>query len=99
MLKYNPYYKKYKRISWQQRTIELKKYFSVLPAFRGIYQNITYNYKDIISKKINKVYISEKEKPLSVNEIILLLKKQNLILQPAEKMTKRYWPGDKEQNS
>ena len=80
-----------------RRTIELKKYFSVLPAFRGIYQNIKYNYKDIISKKINKVYISEKEKPLSVNEIILLLKKQNLIVQPAEQMTKRYWPGDKEE--
>ena len=51
------------------------------------------------SIKINKVYISEKEKPLSVNEIILLLKKQNLIVQPAEQMTKRYWPGDKEQKS
>ncbi len=82
-----------------RRTVELKNYFSVIPAFRGIYQNIAYNYKDIISKKINKAYISEKEKPLSVNEIILLLKKHNLIQQPVEKMTKRYWPGDKEQKS
>lgn len=82
-----------------RRTLELKNYFSVLPAFRGIYQNIAYNYKDIISKNINKAYISEKEKPLSVNEIILLLKKHDLIQQPTEKMTKRYWPGDKEQKS
>ncbi len=82
-----------------RRTIELKDYFSVLPAFRGIYNDIAYNYDDIVSKKINKVYVSEKEKPMSINKIKLILKEQNLIQKPIDSMTERYWPGDKEQNS
>ena len=82
-----------------RRTLELKKYFIVLPAFRGIYNNIKYNYNDIISKKINTVYISEKEKPMSINEIKVMLKKQNLFEKPIDSMIMRYWPGDKEQKS
>ena len=50
-------------------------------------------------KKINTVYISEKEKPMSINEIKVMLKKQNLFEKPIDSMIMRYWPGDKEQKS
>lgn len=82
-----------------RRTIELKDYFTVLPAFRGIYNDIKYNYNDIQSKKMNKAYISEKETPMSVNKIKFILKEQNLIQKPIDSIVERYWPGDKEQKS
>ena len=80
-----------------RRTIELKNYFTVLPAFRGIYNDIRYNYDDIVSKKMIKAYVSEKESPLSIDKIKFILKEQNLIKKPVESMAERYWPGDKEQ--
>ena len=77
----------------------LKDYFSVLPAFRGIYHNISYNYENIISSKVDKAYISEDEASLTIDEIKQILKKNNLLEKPDQSILRRYWPGDKEQNS
>ena len=82
-----------------RRAIELKNYFSVLPAFRGIYHNILYNYENIISSKVDKAYISEDEASLTIDEIKQILKKNNLLEKPDQSILRRYWPGDKEQNS
>jgi len=82
-----------------RRAIELKNYFCVLPAFRGIYHNILYNYENIISSKVDKAYVSEHEDSLTIDEIKQILKKNNLLEKPDQSILKRYWPGDKEQNS
>ena len=82
-----------------RRTIELNDYFSVLPAFRGIYNDIAYDYKDIISSKIKKAYVSEEEKPISLKRIKEMLVQQHLLQKPEQSIAKRYWPGDKEQQS
>ena len=79
-----------------RRTIELQRYFSVLPAFRGIYQDIEYKYPDIIIKEVTNPYVSADETPLSVSEIRQLLHDYKLLETPEEQSSTRYWPGDKE---
>ncbi len=78
-----------------RRTIELKSYFSVLPAFRGIYHDINYNYTDIINTVVTDPYTSEHQQPLTIEEIKDFLEKYNLLESPVEQTEQRYWPGDK----
>ena len=46
---------------------------------------------------MNRAYISEKETPLSVQEIKEFLIRNKLLEKPEKSMSQRYWPGDKEQ--
>jgi FlaA1/EpsC-like NDP-sugar epimerase len=80
-----------------RRAFELKKYFSVLPAFRGIYHDIQYDYPDLVSAAVTNPYVSAEEKPMSVQEIRRLLKEYKLLGTPDEPTQARYWPGDKEE--
>ena len=84
-----------------RRTIELKRYFAVLPAFRGLYQNIPYDYQDIVSKTVTNQYISEHEQPMDFDKIRKFLISNDLLNTGhfSEKHPdQRYWPGDKEEN-
>ncbi|HHJ19389.1 MAG TPA: polysaccharide biosynthesis protein [Gammaproteobacteria bacterium] len=80
-----------------RRAIELPGYFSVLPAFRGIYHDISYAYSEIISTRVDDPYISSEQHVLSLEEIGTLLVKYKLLNMPTEKTDHRYWPGDKEE--
>lgn len=82
-----------------RRAVELEQYFSVQPAFRGIYHDIDYDYSDIVSKTVTNPYVSMDEKALGVNEIQDLLKEYGLLGAPSEESIARYWPGDKEEKS
>ena len=79
-----------------RRAVELEHYFSVLPAFRGIYNTIPYNYTGIITNKVTNPYISASEKALSILEIKRFLSDKKLLHPPTEATSQRYWPGDKE---
>jgi FlaA1/EpsC-like NDP-sugar epimerase len=81
------------------RTIELQRYFSVLPAFRGIYHDIDYSYETAINATVTNPNISEDETPLTIKEIIRFIKENDLLMRPKENSVQRYWPGDKEENS
>ncbi len=81
-----------------RRAIELANYFSVLPAFRGIYNDISYEYSDTLSQTVTNPYVSEFEAPMSVEGIGVLLRENNLLDRPADTISSRYWPGDKEEN-
>lgn len=84
-----------------RRSVELDRFFSVLPAFRGMYQDIPYDYKDLISKSITNPYISSDEKPLNKKEIKDFLTLSQLLEADQIDLNhpdKRYWPGDKEKN-
>jgi len=61
------------------RAIELLNYFSVLPAFRGAYKNINYNYDDIISTDLANPYISKNEEPLNKEELLDFLNRSGLL--------------------
>jgi FlaA1/EpsC-like NDP-sugar epimerase len=80
-----------------RRTVELPSYFSVLPAFKGLYRFTDYDYEDLVSDSVINPYISRKEKILSKEKIFQLLK-NNGFLKPTENYNPdhRYWPGDKQ---
>ena len=83
-----------------RRTIELDQFFSVLPAFRGIYSDITYNYSTIVSELVEDPYVSEKQTSLTVKEVKCFLNDNNLLLDSnTGEQNIRYWPGDKEEKS
>ena len=81
------------------RALELDQYFSVLPAFRGIYHDIQYDYDNIVNDKVDNPYVSMHESMLSVDDIRELLQRYDLLGTPEEKSLSRYWPGDKEEDS
>lgn len=80
-----------------RRAVELRQYFSVLPAFRGIYHDISYDYADIITDQVTNPYVSADETPLNVGQIQQLLKDYKLLNAPEDASGSRYWPGDKEE--
>ena len=61
------------------RAVELPGYFSILPAFRGLYKDISYDYPEMVSSEIKKSYISLNEEPMSQNELRDYLHKNNLL--------------------
>jgi len=83
-----------------RRTIELDKFFSVLPAFRGIYSDIDYNYSTIVSELVEDPYVSEQQTSLTVEEVKVFLRNNKLLLDAnVNEQNARYWPGDKEEKS
>jgi len=78
------------------RSVELENYFSILPAFRGIYSDIDYKYDNLTSDSVTNPYISANEACLTVKEITKLLRLYNLLGSANTGETSRYWPGDKE---
>ncbi len=78
-----------------RRALELKKYFVVLPAFRGIYRNIDYDYPDILSSKVDRPYISREGPFMSKTDLKVFLRENNLLKEPVEEHpSERYWPGE-----
>lgn len=80
-----------------RRAVELKNYFAVLPAFRGIYNDIQYDYPEFVSGSVVNPYMSAEEQALTVDEIRKLLEEYSLLGAPDEPSQARYWPGDKEE--
>lgn len=82
-----------------RRAVEMENYFSVMPAFRGIYNDIPYDYPGIVNQTVNNPYISANETPLSVAEIKHFLRDKGLLNPPVDTTSQRYWPGDKEEKA
>lgn len=80
-----------------RRSVELKDYFAVLPAFRGIYHDITYDYDNLVTDTVTNPYVSADADGLSVAGIGAFLESNNLLIKPSEVSEHRYWPGDKEE--
>ncbi len=79
-----------------RRTWELPNYFTVLPAFKGIYRNVDYNFPNIISHNINLPYRSDQQTYLSQEELELFLINNNLLNGPEvpEHPSGRFWPDN-----
>lgn len=85
-----------------RRAVELTRYFSILPAFRGLYNTIDYDYPDTVSDHVVNPYISSKEGALSKEDIREFLNTHELLQPPATGVahpSRRYWPGDKEEGA
>ena len=86
-----------------RRAIELQNYFSVLPAYRGIYRDIDYYYPSEISRSVANAYNSAHEEVYSKEKLKEYVIENNLI-KPEDLISEgvapeRYWPGDKEERS
>lgn len=51
------------------RSMELKDMFVITPAFRSIYESITYLYPDIVPEKVQRSYVSASEEPMGKEAI------------------------------
>ncbi len=52
-----------------RRTIELQEMFAVLPAFRSVYEEISYEYEDIVSQQLDEAYVSSPENAMTREEL------------------------------
>jgi FlaA1/EpsC-like NDP-sugar epimerase len=79
-------------------SIELRRYFVVLPALRGFYRNRTFDYPDVVSPPIQKTYISSTEHPLSYDELSAFLDESGFLTPPepstVDEIQHRQWPGE-----
>ena len=66
------------------RALELSRYFVVLPAFRGIYNRIEYNYPGVVSTEVSQPYNSSNVAPISKDELRLFLREHNLLVEDDE---------------
>ena len=83
-----------------RRAIELGEFFSILPAFRGVYNSIKYNYSKTVSEVVKDPYVSEQQTFLTAEEIKSFLGDNNLLSDSSNNTEEvRYWPGDKEKKS
>lgn len=62
-----------------RRSVELTNYFSVLPAFRGMYSDINYDYKDLKDENVSRPYNSSQEVMLTKEELRIFLRNNNLL--------------------
>ena len=87
-----------------RRAVELEEFFSVLPAFRGIYGDIDYTYPGLLNDTVTNPYVSADETPLGHEELKRFLHRNGLLHEstdsdeqaPGASQSIRYWPGDKE---
>lgn len=82
-----------------RRAVELQNYFVVLPAFRGLYRNIPYDYGELVSGTVTNPYNSENETAMSKSELLEFLLKHDLLARPSnssDQPAKRYWPGEED---
>ena len=83
-----------------RRAIELDQYFSVLPAYRGIYREIDYSYQNYVSSTVNNPYNSAVEANMSRGQLKAYLIDNGLVTDGGGELPlERYWPGDKEEMS
>lgn len=65
-----------------RRSVELKNYFAILPAFRGLYHEIDYHYPDLVNSNVANPYVSSDEVVCSVDQIRRLLTEYGLLDTP-----------------
>ena len=78
-----------------RRSLELPRYFSVLPAFKGLYRSIDYTYPEIVSDTVINPYHSGNEKALSKDALCDFLSENRLLFDDPEACQhpqERYWP-------
>lgn len=64
-----------------RRTVELRDYFAILPAFKSVYQAIEYNYDSVVAEKIDRPYNSRLEHPMSLDVLKDYLNRNRILEQ------------------
>jgi len=76
-----------------RRSLELSRYFVVIPAIKGLYRNIDYSYPDIVSEQVDNPYDSGRYSPMDIIELANYLSDNDLLLEEDNTHPdERYWP-------
>jgi FlaA1/EpsC-like NDP-sugar epimerase len=62
-----------------RRTVELEKYYCVLPAFKTVYRSIDYDYEGMLAPRVLEPYNSTLVEPLSVRQVAEYLRNGSLL--------------------
>lgn len=79
-----------------RRAVELEHYFSVIPAFRGLYKDIDYDYPGVISTTVDRPYISATEPSMDREQLARYLREHEILERELEHNghpAQRHWPG------
>ena len=52
-----------------RRTVELTEMFAVMPAFRNVYEDIAYDYADIVNTNVTDPYVSSPGNSMSLEDL------------------------------
>jgi len=77
-----------------RRTVELRRYFAVLPAFTSMYRNISYEYPDTVADHVHKAYHSASEPHMTQDQIRHFLHANDLLRESPETCAhpaERHW--------
>lgn len=81
-----------------RRAVELERYFSVIPAFRGLYKDIDYKYPGVVSETVDRPYISATEASMDRKQIAHYLRDHQILERELDQNghpAQRYWPGER----
>lgn len=81
-----------------RRTLELERYFAVLPAFQDFYHKVDYEYPGIVSRTVSRAYNSANEDVLTQKELRAFLHSNDLLAGESEERfepDERYWGDEK----
>lgn len=62
-----------------RRTLELERYFVVVPAFKSLYANVEYSYPGVEAKDVGRPYNSANEKPMQREALREYLRRHRLL--------------------
>lgn len=62
-----------------RRTLELKDFFAILPAFKSVYRSIDYSYDGLVAESVDKPYNSRLEPTMSVDELAAYLRTNGIL--------------------
>jgi FlaA1/EpsC-like NDP-sugar epimerase len=83
-----------------RRSMELARYFAVIPAFRGMYREIIYDYPDVVSETVSNPYNSADESCLTKDELREFLLRNSLLeTRSIPHPDQRYFPGEREEGN
>ncbi len=81
-----------------RRTMELPRYFAVIPAFSSMYKAIAYTYPEIVNDSVTNPYNSATESALTQEELRNFLYENELLEGDATETFRpdhRYWGDEK----
>ncbi len=63
-----------------RRAVELEKYYVVLPAFKSVYTNVSYDYEGVSGQvSVDRPYNSSLIEPMTLDELTVFIRKHHLI--------------------
>lgn len=62
-----------------RRTVEIEDFFAVLPAFKSVYKNIEYSFNGMKQSKVDKIYRSDLEPSMDMDELKSYLIEEELL--------------------